>query len=92
MKLKLEFLHKYPFTLKQDTILKKYKLVKQYKTLIPAKEVWCMPSKIAGPNASIWTWTGQELATALVQVFMNQGTTTERLFLWAACLRRFKQK
>ena len=28
---KLEFLQKYPFTLKQDRILKKYQLVKQYK-------------------------------------------------------------
>jgi len=66
--MKPEFLHKYPFTLKQDKILKKYKLVKQYKTLIPAKEVWCMPGKIADPNVGIWTRTGQELATALVQV------------------------
>jgi len=28
---KLEFLHKFPVTLKQDIILKKYQLVKQYK-------------------------------------------------------------
>ena len=28
---KLEFLQKYPFTLKQDRIIKKYQLVKQYK-------------------------------------------------------------
>ena len=63
--MKLGFLHKYPFTLKQDTILKrKYQLVKQYKILMPTKEDWCMPGKIASPNVNIWTQTGQELATA----------------------------
>jgi hypothetical protein len=44
--MKLEFLHKYPFTLKQDTILKKYQFVKQYKIVIPTREDWCMPAKM----------------------------------------------
>jgi hypothetical protein len=57
--MKLEFLQKYPFTLRQDTILKRYQLVKQYKILLPTREDWCMPGRIAlsagvyGPRGSI---------------------------------------
>ena len=36
--MKLEFLHKYPFILKRDTMLKKHQFVKQYKILIPTRE------------------------------------------------------
>jgi hypothetical protein len=90
--MKLEFLHKYPFTLKQVSILKKYQFVKKYKILIPTREDWCMSAEIAGPNVDIWKRTGQELATALVKVFMDQGTATGRLSLWAVCLRRFRLK
>jgi len=91
--MKPEFLHKYPLISKQDTILKrKYQLVKQYKILTPTIEDWCMQGKIASPNVDIWTGTGQELAAALVQVFMNQRTNIRRVFLWAACLQRFKLK
>jgi len=50
---KLEFLQKYPFTLKQDRILKKYQLVKQYKVLIQTTEDWCMPGKITDPNVNL---------------------------------------
>jgi len=47
---KLEFLQKYPFTLIQDRILKKYQLVKQLKLLIQTREDWCMPCKITDPK------------------------------------------
>ena len=49
---KLEFLQKYPFALKQDRILKEYRLVRQYeyKVLKPTKEDWCMPGKSANPK------------------------------------------
>lgn len=40
--MKLEVLQKYPFTLKQDRILKKYWLVKQFKALKPTREEWCI--------------------------------------------------
>ena len=43
-----------------------------------------MPGKIAETNVDIWTRKGQELATALMQVFMDQRTTTGRIFLRAA--------
>jgi hypothetical protein len=87
---KLDFLHKYPFTLKQDTILKKYQFVKQYKILITTREDSCMPGKIVDPNVGIWTRTGQELATALVQVFMNQGITIGGIFLWVSLSTAFQ--
>jgi len=37
-------------------------------------------------------WMSQELTTTLVQVFMDQQTTKERVFLWAASLQCFKLK
>jgi hypothetical protein len=40
-----------------------------------------MPGKITEPNNDIGTWTGQELAATLVQVFMDQDITIGR-----ACL------
>jgi hypothetical protein len=46
-------LQKYPFTLKQDRILKKYQLVKQYTILITTRKDWCMPGKIADPYVVI---------------------------------------
>jgi len=52
--MKLEFLQKYPFTLKQDRILKKYQAVKQFKVLIPTREDWWMPGKITDPNVDLW--------------------------------------
>jgi len=52
--LKLEFLQQYHFTLKQDSIFKKYQLVKQYEVLIPTREDWCMPDRITYPIADIW--------------------------------------
>jgi hypothetical protein len=45
--MKLELLQKYPFTLRQDTILKRYQLAKQYKILLPTREDWCTQGKIA---------------------------------------------
>lgn len=46
-----------------------------------------MPGKIADPNIDVFTQMGQELAAALVQVFVDQEATTVRVFLWAACLQ-----
>ena len=48
-----ESLHKYPFTLKQDRILQKYQLVKQFRVLILTREEWCMPGKITDLNADL---------------------------------------
>jgi hypothetical protein len=49
---KLEYLQKYPFTLKQYRILKEYHLVGQYeyKVLTPTREDWCVPGKFADPK------------------------------------------
>ena len=83
--MKFEFLQKYPFTLKQERILKKYKLVEQYKALTPTRADWCMPVKLPTLTLTFGTQTGQELATALVQVF-GKRTTIRRVFLWASSL------
>jgi hypothetical protein len=48
---KLEFLQKYPYTLKQDRILKKYQLVKTYKIRIPTRQDWQEPETITDHNA-----------------------------------------
>ena len=49
---KLEFIQKYPFTLKQDRILKEYHLVGkyEYKVLTPTRENLCTPRKFANPK------------------------------------------
>jgi len=70
---KLEFLHKYPFTLKQDRILTKYQKVKQFKVLIQTREDWCMPRKITNPK--IYPWFTDE------SVFMDQGIIIGKVFL-----------
>ena len=51
--LKLECLQKYPFTLNQDRILKKYQLVKPFKIRIPTKQDWQTPDKIINPNVDL---------------------------------------
>jgi len=51
--MKLEFLQKYPFRLKQNRILKKHQLVKQFKVLILTKENGCMPGIITEPNVDL---------------------------------------
>jgi hypothetical protein len=63
---KLEFLQKYPFTLIQDRILKKYQLVKPFKTRIPTRQDWQTPDKIIDPNMDLWFTDGSELIPALV--------------------------
>ena len=80
--MKLEFLQKYPFTLKQDRILKKYQPVKQFKVLILTTEDWCMPGKITNPNADLWFMDES--------VFMDQGITRGEAVLWTASLQCFK--
>ena len=54
---KLEFLQKYPFTLNQNIILKKYQLVKPYKIRIPTRQDWQMPDKI-DHNMDLWFTNG----------------------------------
>jgi hypothetical protein len=51
---KLEFLQKYPFTLNQDRIPKKYQLVKPFKIRIPTTQDWQMPDKIIDTNTDLW--------------------------------------
>jgi hypothetical protein len=46
-----------------------------------------MPCNITSPNIDAWYMDISELATALVEVFMDQGTTKGRVFLWAASLQ-----
>jgi hypothetical protein len=58
---KLEFLHKYPFTLKQNRFLKKYRLdqlVKPLKTKIPTGQDWQKPDKIIDPSKHLWFTEG----------------------------------
>ena len=56
-----EFLHKYPFTLKQDRTLKKYQLVKQFRVLILTREERCMLGKITTLTLIFCMPMGQEL-------------------------------
>jgi hypothetical protein len=51
--MKLEFLQKYPFRLKQNRILEKYQLVKQFKVLILTRDNGCMPGIIADHNVDL---------------------------------------
>jgi ribonuclease HI len=55
---KLEFLQNYPYTLKQDRILKKYQLVKSYKIRIPTRQDWQKPEKIIDHNVDHWFTDG----------------------------------
>ena len=50
---KPEFLQKYPFRLKQNRILKKHQLVKQFKVLILTRDNGSMPGIIANPNVDL---------------------------------------
>jgi len=61
--MKLQFLQKYPFTLKQNRILKKISFVKQYKVLILTRDVRCMPGKTADPNIDIWYTGGSGISS-----------------------------
>lgn len=51
--MKLEFFQKYPFRLKQNRILRKYQLVKQFKVLILTRDNGCTPGIIADPNVDL---------------------------------------
>jgi ribonuclease HI len=55
---KLKFLQKYPYTLNQDRILKKYQLVKSYKIRIPIRQDWQKPEKITDHNVDLWFTDG----------------------------------
>jgi ribonuclease HI len=55
---KLKFLQKYPYTIKQDKILKKYQLVKFYKIRIPTSQDWQKPEKIIDHNVDLWFTDG----------------------------------
>jgi hypothetical protein len=55
---KLTFLQKYPYTLNQDRILKKYQLVKSYKIRIPTRQVWQEPETIIDQNVDHWYTDG----------------------------------
>jgi hypothetical protein len=50
---KLKFLQKYPFTLNQDRILKKYQSVKPFKIRISTRQDWQMPEKIINLNVDL---------------------------------------
>jgi hypothetical protein len=55
---KLAFLQKYPYTLNQDRILKKYQLVKSYKIRIPTRQDWQEPEKIIDRSVDHWYTDG----------------------------------
>jgi ribonuclease HI len=55
---KLAFLQKYPYTLNQDRILKKYQLVKSYKIRIPTRQDWQEPEMIIDQNVDHWSTDG----------------------------------
>jgi hypothetical protein len=55
---KLAFFQKYPYTLKQDRILKKYQLVKSYKIRIPTRQDWQEPETIIDQNVYHWYTDG----------------------------------
>jgi hypothetical protein len=58
---KLEFLQKYPFTLNQDRNLKKYQLVKPFKTRIPTSQDWQTPHKIINPIVDLGFIDGSDI-------------------------------
>jgi len=49
------FLHKHPFTLKQDKIPRKYQLIKTFKVLLPTREDW-KRSLFPSPDPKIDYW------------------------------------
>jgi hypothetical protein len=55
---KLEFLQKYPYTLKQDKILKQCQMVKSYEIRIPTRQDWQKPEKIVDHNVDLWFTDG----------------------------------
>jgi hypothetical protein len=55
---KLEFLQKYPFTLNQDRILKKYQLLKPFKIRIRTRQDWQTPDKVIDPSVELWFTDG----------------------------------
>jgi ribonuclease HI len=55
---KLAFIQKYPYKLNQDRILKKYQLVKSYKTRIPTRQDWQELETVIDHNADHWFTDG----------------------------------
>jgi len=51
---RLGFLHKHPFTLKQDKIPRQYQLVKTFKVTLPTREDWKKSLPSADPKADYW--------------------------------------
>jgi hypothetical protein len=76
----------------QYTLLCYYQLEIQYKSTDTLEKTGVCQVKSPNLTLTLGTRTGQEIATALMQVFMDQGITTGRVFLWAASLQCFKLK
>jgi ribonuclease HI len=55
---KLAFRQKYPYTLNQDRILKKYQQVKSYKIRIPTRQDWQEPETIIDHKVDHWYTDG----------------------------------
>jgi hypothetical protein len=89
---KLAFLQKYPYTLNQDRILKKYQMVKSYKIRIPTRQDWQSQKQSLTTMWTIGTQMGQEYRTALGQVYMDPHMTIGKAYLWEAFPRYFLLK
>jgi hypothetical protein len=74
---KLEFLRKYPVTLNQNRILKKYQLVKPFKIWTPSRKDWQKPDKITEAQCG-----------PLFHPYISIG----KAYLWAAFPRCFLPK
>ena len=55
---RLDLFQKHPFTSKQDRILKKYQLVKHFKTRIPTRKDWSDLKGVGDPNVDLWFTDG----------------------------------
>ncbi|XP_024893734.1 uncharacterized protein LOC112468686 [Temnothorax curvispinosus] len=55
---RLDLFQKHPFTSKQDRILKKYQLVKHFKTRIPTRKDWTDLKGVEDPNVDLWFTDG----------------------------------
>jgi len=83
------FFQKYPSALKQVRTLKNISGGKKCKVLIPTIKQCCTPGKITDPNIDTWYTDSSGISNcfgASTHVLMDQGTTTGRVFLWAASL------
>jgi hypothetical protein len=83
---KLGFLWKYPFTLNQERILKKYLLIKPFKIWIPTRQDWQKPAKIIHPSVDLWFTDGSGIHDCFgAGVYRPLYNYRESIFIGSLC-------